>query len=538
MIVYLYKSFDITYGKGLIVMDKNKSVQKKTTFEVYLSAVFKWGLIILVSACMCATVTFNVEKLLGFYPDVSWLELILFSVMDIAFFISALCIIKTSFDEDGYLKDGKLKIGKLFSAGILIIQWNYLLYMIPSRTFWGFLFFFLILIAFFLDIKLLLTIGLACMVSLFIAWGIRGTLLLPVKDELFITDVIICLIALVLSLAGLIIFVFFVSHFLLNAKKDELEKNNEHVMSVLNSVHTLSERLHNAGTALSKISENESASAQELAATSEQLARSSDVLSSKTDESVANLNELNKWEKVVADNVGKVEITSKDLIDKSSENGRLLNDLHVINSEVSKSMKATTEIAQKLSEAVQEIGVTLNLISEISSSTNLLALNASIEAARAGEAGKGFAVVANEVGNLANNTQETLKEVQTVIGRVQSNVKEITMQVEENSAKLQTQNEYFENVFKGMQDMTELLNVSVNAVNTMGEAHSRQSEVIKKTVTINQDIAQSIKNANEQFASINAMAESNANDTAEVALQANTINSMVDEMSELLKREE
>ncbi|MBQ2801363.1 MAG: hypothetical protein IJF03_08245 [Lachnospiraceae bacterium] len=47
--------------------------------------------------------------------------------------------------------------------------------------------------------------------------------------------------------------------------------------------------------------------------------------------------------------------------------------------------------------------------------SRLLALNASIEAARAGEAGKGFAVVASEVGNLANSTQGSLKEVESVI---------------------------------------------------------------------------------------------------------------------------
>ena len=105
----------------------------------------------------------------------------------------------------------------------------------------------------------------------------------------------------------------------------------------------------------------------------------------------------------------------------------------------------------------------LQLISDISSSTNLLALNASSEAARAGEAGKGFAVVATKVDNLANSTQDSLKEVELVIERVQNNVKEITMQVEENSFKLGTQNEYFANVFKSMQDMTELLNISVNA---------------------------------------------------------------------------
>lgn len=512
--------------------------KKKTAVEVYLSAVFKWGLIILVSACMCATIMFNTEKLLGLYPEVPWMALILFALMDITFFVSALLIVKTSFDANGYLKEGRLKIGKLFSACALVIQWNYILYMIPSRTFWGFLFFFLILMAFFLDIKLVLISGLACMVSLFIAWGVRGTTLLPVKDELFLTDILMCLVALVLSLTGLTIFVFFVSHFLVNAKKDELEKNNEHVMSVLTSVQLLSERLHTAGTSLSKISENENASAEELAATSEQLVESSNILSLRTDESMANLGELSEWEGVVANNVEKVETTSKNLLDKSIENEKLLNDLHTINGEVSTSMKATTDIAQKLSDAVQEIGVTLKLISDISSSTNLLALNASIEAARAGEAGRGFAVVATEVGNLANSTQESLKEVASVIERVQSNVREITKQVEENSSKLSIQNEYFANVFQSMQDMTELLNVSVHAIDTMGEAHSKQSDVIKKTVSINQDIAESIRNENEQFTSIHSMAESNAYNTCEVATQASVINEMVDEMSKLLNRQE
>ena len=512
--------------------------KKKTAVEVYLSTVFKWGLIILVCACMCATVMFNTEKIFGLYPTVPWIATIGLGIMDCIFFVTAVLIVRTSFDEDGYLKEGRLQIGKIFSVIVLVVQWNYLLYMLPTRTFWGFLFFFLILVAFFLDIKMLLVSGLACMISLFIGWFIRGTDLMPVKDELFLTDIIMCLVALVLSLTGLAIFVFFVAHFLVNAKKDELEQNNEHVMSVLDSIQTISGRLQEAGSTLSQVSENESASAEELAATSEQLVESSNILSLRTDESMANLSELSEWEKVVADNVEKVEIASKDLLDKSKENEKLLNGLHTINGEVSESMKATTDIAQKLAEAVEEIGVTLKLINDISSSTNLLALNASIEAARAGEAGKGFAVVATEVGNLANSTQASLKEVEAVIERVQNNVKEITLQVEENSNKLGTQNQYFENVFKSMQDMTELLNVSVDAIGTMGDAHGKQAEVIKKTVSINQDIAESIRDENDQFTSINVMAESNANDTMEVATQANAINSMVDEISKLLNQEQ
>lgn len=304
-----------------------KSTQQKTSVDVYLSTVYKWGLFILVCACMCATVMFNTEKLFGLYPTVPWIATIMLGVMDVCFFAIAIVLIKTSFGEDGYLKDGKLKMGKIFSAVVLVIQWNYLLYMLPTRTFWGFLFFFLILMAFFLDIKMLVLSGLACMVSLFIGWFVRGTDLLPVKDELFLTDIIMCLVALTLSLTGLIIFVFFVSYFLVNAKKDELEENTERVQHVLSEIQILSGSLYDAGLSLANTSENESASAQQLAATSQQLVDSSNQLISKTAESIDNLEELNACGSTVSENVQKVESTSKTLLEKSAENETLLNNL-------------------------------------------------------------------------------------------------------------------------------------------------------------------------------------------------------------------
>lgn len=316
-----------------------------------------------------------------------------------------------------------------------------------------------------------------------------------------------------------------------------VEKKEEDLKNVLDEVQELSEDLCTAGAALSSVSENESASAQELAATSEQLAERNNTLSLKTDESMANLSELSEWESIVAENVGKVETSSRDLLEKSAENEKFLNDLMSINAEVADSMKATNDITQRLSEAVKEIGVTLSLISDISDSTNLLALNASIEAARAGEAGRGFAVVATEVGNLANSTQESLTVVQSVIERVQQNVRDITAQVEENSAKMGAQTEQFANVIGGMKDMTKLLHISVSAIGTMGEAHGRQAQVIKKTVAINQDIAESIRSENGQFQSISTMAESNAGDISNVAAQAGVINEMVEKMTRLFTKD-
>ncbi len=82
--------------------------------------------------------------------------------------------------------------------------------------------------------------------------------------------------------------------------------------------------------------------------------------------------------------------------------------------------------------------------------------------------------------------------------------------------------------------MTGLLNMSVDVVNTMGEAHDKQADVIKNTVRINKDIAESIQSENQQFASINEMVESNVRDITEMTKQINLINEMVDEMKNLL----
>ncbi len=517
-------------------MNNPSTIYKKnlSAFDEYINNVFKIVLLLVPGACQCAGLVYTFEKTMGWLPSVSWIALIIFDFTCLMYLTVGIYFVKTGC-KAGYVLPSKLKGGKIFLIILEIIQFNFITYMIPATDFWGFAFFFVALTSFLLDWKLLTIVSLEIGGSIFVSWIIWGEIHLPIKNEYFIPNLIDRIVCVMLSLPTLILLAFLVHKFLVNAKKQELERNNEQVHKVLTSVQGLSESLFTASNALYQIAENESASAEELAATSEELLANSNLLDSKTEESISNLKELNQWEAVVAENVEKVEITSKDLLAKSCENEKSLNDLHIINSEVSQSMLATMAVAKKLANAVEEIGETLNIISDISASTNLLALNASIEAARAGEAGRGFAVVATEVGNLANNTKQSLNDVEAIITRVQSNVKEITHHVEENSEKLEKQNEYFSNVFQGMQDMTSLLNASVDAINTMGYAHTNQAEVIKNTVSINQHIAESIKNENIQFVSINSMVESNVNDITQMTDQITFINGMVDEMNNLLR---
>ena len=89
---------------------------------------------------------------------------------------------------------------------------------------------------------------------------------------------------------------------------------------------------------------------------------------------------------------------------------------------VTTSVLAGQNLANKTLEEMDEIASRVNLISEaitivdqIAFQTNILSLNAAVEAATAGEAGKGFAVVAQEVRNLANRSSDAAKEIKSLV---------------------------------------------------------------------------------------------------------------------------
>ena len=155
-------------------------------------------------------------------------------------------------------------------------------------------------------------------------------------------------------------------------------------------------------------------------------------------------------------------------------------------------------------------------------------------AARAGEAGKGFAVVASQVGHLANDTQESLEQVSKVIEKVQQNVADMEEFVDENAKKLEKQNGYSNEVFDGIRDMIGVLRASIENINMMGKAREMQSDVIHNTVKISEEIAESIRQENTEFGSINSMVEHNTEDAAQMNEQVAALNQMVEQINDLL----
>ena len=99
-------------------------------------------------------------------------------------------------------------------------------------------------------------------------------------------------------------------------------------------------------------------------------------------------------------------------------------------------IQETSKRIKRLGESSQEIGDIVNLITEISDQTNILALNAAIQASMAGEAGRGFAVVADEVQRLAERTGDATKQIEALVKTIQADTNEASVSMEQSTANV------------------------------------------------------------------------------------------------------
>ncbi len=177
---------------------------------------------------------------------------------------------------------------------------------------------------------------------------------------------------------------------------------------------------------------------QDNSATTEELAAGMQETAATTAGITANIGDIQES----AQGIGKLADDGSAL---SREVSKRANELSATTEKASKrtidiyeSVKEKSEKAIRDSKAVDKINALTSTIMEISSQTSLLALNASIEAARAGDAGRGFAVVATEVGNLATQTSEAVRDIGSIVDEVVSAVNQMSDCLTETTGFLET----------------------------------------------------------------------------------------------------
>jgi methyl-accepting chemotaxis protein len=194
-----------------------------------------------------------------------------------------------------------------------------------------------------------------------------------------------------------------------------------------------------------------------------------------------------------------------DMMALSEKSLQTLKNLIEANEKSMEDIASMQEQTNITSSSVSKIGEATTLIDGISSQTNLLALNASIEAARAGEAGRGFAVVAEEIGHLATQSADTVKEINSTIYELVANSDSLVKTMEVMTATSKQQEEALkdtEETFQKLQDTLTACVKSVNAITDAIEDVNAQKDLITDKISSLNDIAADNAASSEETSSV------------------------------------
>lgn len=186
---------------------------------------------------------------------------------------------------------------------------------------------------------------------------------------------------------------------------------------------------------------------------------------------------------------------------------------------LSESLGNASSVVSQLEKDAETIGSVLDVIRGIAEQTNLLALNAAIEAARAGEQGRGFAVVADEVRSLAQRTQDSTQEIESIITTLQGRTREVVSIMQqcrnqggESAAQATKAGELLRSI---TEDVQTIMDMSTHIATAIDEQSQVASEVNKNVVRI-RDIAQQASG----HAVTNAQTSEEVSEQARVLYQA------------------
>ncbi|MBB5322049.1 methyl-accepting chemotaxis protein [Marinobacter oulmenensis] len=202
------------------------------------------------------------------------------------------------------------------------------------------------------------------------------------------------------------------------------------------------------------------------------------------------INEMQSAIEEVAGNASRAAELTRNAETKGNNGARIIQGSSEQVRQLATRIGEAVDVIRKLSTDSDNITSVLDVIRGIAEQTNLLALNAAIEAARAGEQGRGFAVVADEVRTLAQRTQKSTEDIQSMISTLQSGVTEV-VDIMEVSGKEATATE------KSSEEADQELRAILEAISDIADVNTSVASATEEQTQVIDEINRSITDIND-----------------------------------------
>jgi twitching motility protein PilJ len=153
-------------------------------------------------------------------------------------------------------------------------------------------------------------------------------------------------------------------------------------------------------------------------------------------------------------------------------------------------IQETSKRIKRLGESSQEIGEIVDLISDITEQTNVLALNAAIQAASAGEAGHGFSVVAEEVQRLAERSAEATKQISVLVKTIQSDTHDAVVAMEKSTLGVVEGAKLSEDAGQSLKEIEQVSNELARLIDSISVSTQVQTDMASEVSTVMREILQ------------------------------------------------
>ncbi|WEG16609.1 methyl-accepting chemotaxis protein [Alkalihalophilus pseudofirmus] len=305
---------------------------------------------------------------------------------------------------------------------------------------------------------------------------------------------------------------------------------------LINEVDSRTDLVAASAEQLTASSEETSAATSQVASSIQLVASSAESQTNGIDKNSQSIDELTVGVGRIAESSMSVaELTQQATMQAEEGNEAIQNTINQMNSIETSVIESNTMI-RSLYTRSKEITSILDVITGIAEQTNLLALNAAIEAARAGEHGKGFAVVAGEVRKLAEQSQDSAKQIFELIQGIQKDTEssvEVMSKVTHNVKDGMTISQEAMDKFKEILSSMKTITPQMQEVSATAEQMSAGIQEVNATTSELAGIANNNAATSEEVA---ATTEEQLAAMEEVASSAKSLSEMAEELKVLLSK--